>query len=72
MTYTAALIPGMFGFLIIEGANNSGQYDQEHYLALRDWEPFFTNQMMDTDDLDPIRRSRRSRRYWIRGPGAWK
>ncbi len=45
---------GMYGFLIIEGAGNPGHYDQEHYLALRDWEPYFTNQLMDTDDLDPI------------------
>src|SRR6201998_1065497 len=44
---------GMFGFLVVEGANNPGRYDQEHYLALRDWEPYFTNQNMDTDDLDP-------------------
>jgi FtsP/CotA-like multicopper oxidase with cupredoxin domain len=43
---------GMFGFLVVEGANNPGRYDQEHYLALRDWEPYFTNQSMDTDDLD--------------------
>src|SRR5215831_7449174 len=34
---------GMFGFLIIEGASNPGNYDQEHFLALRDWEPYFTN-----------------------------
>ena len=46
---------GMFGFLIVEGAPDPGHYDQEHYLALRDWEPYFTNQMMDTDDMDPIR-----------------
>jgi FtsP/CotA-like multicopper oxidase with cupredoxin domain len=46
---------GMFGFLIVEGANDPGHYDQEHYLALRDWEPYFSNQTMDTDDLDPIR-----------------
>jgi FtsP/CotA-like multicopper oxidase with cupredoxin domain len=45
---------GMFGFLIIEGANNPGNFDQEHYLALRDWEPYFTNQSMDNDDLDPV------------------
>jgi len=43
---------GMFGFLIIEGTNNPGNFDQEHYLALRDWEPYFTNQNMDNDDLD--------------------
>jgi len=44
---------GMFGFLIVEGANNPGRYDQEHFLALRDWEPYFSNQAMDNDDLDP-------------------
>jgi FtsP/CotA-like multicopper oxidase with cupredoxin domain len=44
---------GMFGFLIVEGANNPGNFDQEHFLALRDWEPYFTNQLMDNDDLDP-------------------
>jgi FtsP/CotA-like multicopper oxidase with cupredoxin domain len=43
---------GMFGFLIVEGGNNPGRYDQEHYLALRDWEPYFSNQAMDNDDLD--------------------
>ena len=43
---------GMFGFLIVEGANDPGRFDQEHYLALRDWEPYFTNESMDTDDLD--------------------
>ncbi len=44
---------GMFGFLVIEGASNPGNFDQEHYLALRDWEPYFTSTPMDTDDLDP-------------------
>lgn len=45
---------GQFGFLIVEGAKNPGAYDQEHYLALRDWEPYFTNTLMDNDDLDPL------------------
>ncbi len=45
---------GMFGFLVVDGANNPGKYDQEHYLALRDWEPYFTNTLMDNDDLDPL------------------
>jgi FtsP/CotA-like multicopper oxidase with cupredoxin domain len=44
---------GMFGFVVVEGANNPGQFDQEHYLALRDWEPYFTNTLMDNDDMDP-------------------
>jgi FtsP/CotA-like multicopper oxidase with cupredoxin domain len=43
---------GMFGFLMIEGASNPGNFDQEHYLALRDWEPYFTDQLMDNDDMD--------------------
>jgi FtsP/CotA-like multicopper oxidase with cupredoxin domain len=38
-TYT-----GQFGFLIIEPASNPARYDQEVFLALRDWEPFFTYQ----------------------------
>jgi len=46
---------GQFGFLIIEGGSDAGNYDQEHYLALRDWEPYFTNTPMDMDDLDPVR-----------------
>jgi FtsP/CotA-like multicopper oxidase with cupredoxin domain len=44
---------GMFGFLIVDGASDPGRYDQEHFLALRDWEPYFSNQAMDNDDLDP-------------------
>jgi FtsP/CotA-like multicopper oxidase with cupredoxin domain len=44
-TYT-----GQFGFVYIEPASNPGNYDQEHFLALRDWEPFFSANMEDTDD----------------------
>lgn len=44
---------GMFGFLVIEGGPNPGNYDQEHFLALRDWEPYFTTTPMDNDDIDP-------------------
>jgi FtsP/CotA-like multicopper oxidase with cupredoxin domain len=47
-TYT-----GQFGFVYIEPASNPGAYDQEHFLSIRDWEPFFTNQMVDMDDDDP-------------------
>jgi FtsP/CotA-like multicopper oxidase with cupredoxin domain len=46
-TYT-----GQFGFVYIEPATNPGSYDQELFLALRDWEPFYTNQMVDMDDND--------------------
>jgi len=44
---------GQFGFVVVEGANNPnqpGQFDQEVFLALRDWEPFFSSMAMDTDD----------------------
>ncbi len=36
-TYT-----GQFGFVYVDGGNDPGNYDQELFLALRDWEPFFT------------------------------
>jgi len=41
---------GQFGFVYVEGSNNPGQYDQELFLALRDWEPFFTGTMDDEVD----------------------
>jgi len=44
-TYT-----GQFGFLMIDSGKDPGHYDQEIFLAIRDWEPFFTNQEMDTDE----------------------
>jgi FtsP/CotA-like multicopper oxidase with cupredoxin domain len=40
---------GQFGFLVVEGRTNPGAYDQEIFLALRDWEPFFSRQMADND-----------------------
>ncbi len=43
---------GMFGFLIVEGGNNPGNYDSEHNMALRDWEPYFSHMAMDNDDID--------------------
>src|SRR6266480_2495072 len=41
---------GQFGFVYVEDGNNPGRYDQELFLALRDWEPFFTATMDDEDD----------------------
>jgi FtsP/CotA-like multicopper oxidase with cupredoxin domain len=41
---------GQFGFLMIDSDQNPGRYDQEVFLSLRDWEPFFTSQLMDTDE----------------------
>jgi len=48
---------GQFGFVYVDGANDPGRYDQELFLALRDWEPFFTATMEDDDDdthNDPV------------------
>jgi FtsP/CotA-like multicopper oxidase with cupredoxin domain len=44
-TYT-----GQFGFVYVDSGNDPGQYDQELFLSLRDWEPFFTSSMEDDDD----------------------
>ena len=41
---------GQFGFVYIEPTSDPGRYDQEHFLALRDWEPFFSSSMEDNDD----------------------
>ena len=43
---------GQFGFLIIDGGKDPGHYDQEVFLALRDWEPFYVSDAMDTDEDD--------------------
>ena len=43
---------GQFGFLVVESGKDPGNYDQEVFLALRDWEPFFTTQFVDTDDTN--------------------
>jgi FtsP/CotA-like multicopper oxidase with cupredoxin domain len=42
---------GQFGFLMIDGGPDPGAYDQELFLALRDWEPFFTSAMEDEDEM---------------------
>ena len=41
---------GQFGFVYVDGGSDPGHYDQELFLALRDWEPFFTANMDDDDD----------------------
>lgn len=48
-TYT-----GQYGFLVVEDGTDPGRYDQEVFLALRDWEPFFTDQYIDMDDATII------------------
>jgi FtsP/CotA-like multicopper oxidase with cupredoxin domain len=41
---------GQFGFVYVDSGSDPGQYDQEIFLSLRDWEPFFTTGMEDDDD----------------------
>ena len=41
---------GQYGFLMIDSGTNPGRYDQEIFLALRDWEPFYTDQFVDMDE----------------------
>ncbi len=47
-TYT-----GQFGFLMIDPANNPGRYDQEVFLALREWQYFLSTMDPDEDPPDP-------------------
>jgi len=43
---------GQYGFLMIDSGTDPGHYDQEIYLALRDWEPFYTDQFVDMDETN--------------------
>jgi len=47
-TYT-----GQFGFLMIDSAHDPGRYEQEVFLALRDWEPYLTTMDSDEPVADP-------------------
>ena len=38
---------------MIDSGSDAGAYDQELFLAVRDWEPFFSSTMEDDDDEDP-------------------
>lgn len=37
------LYSGQFGIFLVEPRQNAGRYDQEHFLVLHDWEPYFTS-----------------------------
>ena len=41
---------GQFGFVYVEPKNNPGAYDQEVFLATKEWEPFFTTEEEEEDD----------------------
>jgi FtsP/CotA-like multicopper oxidase with cupredoxin domain len=44
---------GQFGFLMIDSAIDPGLYDQEVFLALREWQPFLTTADPDEERPDP-------------------
>jgi FtsP/CotA-like multicopper oxidase with cupredoxin domain len=46
-----ALYTGQFGFFYIEPRHEPGDYDAEFFLALKDWDPFWTAQMSDSLDV---------------------
>lgn len=46
-TYT-----GQFGFFYIQPRSEPGDYDAEHFLAFKEWDPFWTTQMGNGDSLD--------------------
>ncbi len=37
---------GQYGFVIVESGRDPGAFDQEVFLALRDWEHFYTDQFV--------------------------
>jgi FtsP/CotA-like multicopper oxidase with cupredoxin domain len=43
---------GQYGFVMVESGSDPGRYDQEVFLALRDWEPFYTDQFVDMDEME--------------------
>ncbi len=55
-SHTAAMLDlhrgsytGQFGFLMVDSANDPGRYDQEVFLALREWQYFLSR--MDQDEM---------------------
>ncbi|HWE48758.1 MAG TPA: multicopper oxidase domain-containing protein [Bryobacteraceae bacterium] len=50
---TKATYSGQFGFLYIDPKQEPGAYDQEVFLALREWEPYMTSGNDDEGSLDP-------------------
>jgi FtsP/CotA-like multicopper oxidase with cupredoxin domain len=44
---------GQFGFFMIDSANDPGLYDQEVFLALREWQYFLTPMDQDEEMADP-------------------
>jgi FtsP/CotA-like multicopper oxidase with cupredoxin domain len=43
---------GQYGFIYIEPKTEPGAYDRESFLALKDWQPYFTD--TEADGIDPV------------------
>jgi FtsP/CotA-like multicopper oxidase with cupredoxin domain len=43
---------GQFGFLYVEPRSEPGDYDQEIFLALKDWDPYLASGGADDDSID--------------------
>jgi FtsP/CotA-like multicopper oxidase with cupredoxin domain len=59
-SHTAAMLDlhrgaytGQFGFFMIDSANDPGLYDQEVFLALREWQYYLTPMDQDEEKADP-------------------
>lgn len=48
-----SLFTGQFGFLYVEPKNDPGRYDQEIFLAMHQWQPFFTAMGEDLGGAPP-------------------
>jgi FtsP/CotA-like multicopper oxidase with cupredoxin domain len=44
------LYSGQFGFFVVDPASDAARYDREVFVALREWDAFFTNSEMDEPD----------------------
>ena len=51
-TSTALSYTGQFGFFFIEPRRDPGNYDAEFFLALKEWDPYWTTQLANSDSLD--------------------
>jgi FtsP/CotA-like multicopper oxidase with cupredoxin domain len=49
------LYSGQFGFLCVDSGENPGNYDQEIFLALREWQPFYTNEEEEEEEAGCLR-----------------
>ena len=45
-----SLYTGQFGFVYIEPRNDPGRYDREVFLAMHQWEPYYSASMQESDE----------------------